>query len=298
VASAIASALVWLSLTILAGLLIATVKCWPQLGRFDSIAQMHAHAHLGVVGFFVMMIVGVSYKLVPMFTLSELQNPRRAAWSIRLLNVALSGLFVTILLRSPWRLFFALGVIAALLVYAVELRAILRARKRKTFDWGLRYFLTGLSLLAPVSVIGLILCWPELPLNERTGQLENVYGFLGLVGVVGFAILGMLYKIVPFLVWYASYSKAIGRSRVPSLAELYSAQLQAIGYWLLLAGLIAVSGATLLANERAVQWACAVPAAGVFTFALNLGKILHHLVRPKLEPLAARSTAATSAAVG
>ncbi|HVR36759.1 MAG TPA: hypothetical protein VMS21_13000 [Methylomirabilota bacterium] len=50
-----------------------------------------------------------------------------------------------------------------------------------------------------------------------TTQFENVYGFPGFAGVVTFALLGMLYKIVPFLVWYASYSRAIGRSKAPSL---------------------------------------------------------------------------------
>ena len=67
-----------------------------------------------------------------------------------------------------------------------------------------------------------VLAWPHLPLTMLTAQLENVYGFLAFIGVVTFAILWMLYKVVPFLVWYASYSKAIGRSKVPSLADLYS----------------------------------------------------------------------------
>ena len=44
-----------------------------------------------------MLIVGVSYKLIPMFTLSELQCRRRAACSIVLLNIGLAGSFVTIL---------------------------------------------------------------------------------------------------------------------------------------------------------------------------------------------------------
>ena len=79
------------------------------MSRFDAIGAMHAHAHLGGVGFFTMLIVGVSYKLIPMFTLSEIQNKRRVAWSIALLNVSLAGSFVTILLRSPWKLAFALG---------------------------------------------------------------------------------------------------------------------------------------------------------------------------------------------
>jgi metal-sulfur cluster biosynthetic enzyme len=39
--------------------------------HFDQISAMHAHAHLGAVGVFVMLIVGISYKLVPMFTFSD-----------------------------------------------------------------------------------------------------------------------------------------------------------------------------------------------------------------------------------
>ncbi len=88
----IASALFWLSSTVAAGLLLAASKCWNFIS-FQPLAAMHAHAHLGVIGVFVMMIVTVSYKLVPMFTLSELQNERRAWWSVALLNVGLLGTF-------------------------------------------------------------------------------------------------------------------------------------------------------------------------------------------------------------
>ncbi len=74
-----------------------------------------------------------------------------------------------------------------------------------------------------------------------TMQLENVYGLLALVGLVGLAILGMLYKIVPFLVWFHSYSRQIGRAKVPALGEMYSVPLQVAGYWTYLAGLLATA---------------------------------------------------------
>ena len=207
------------------------------LAHFDPISTMHAHAHLGGVGFFTMLIVGVSYKLIPMFTLSEVQSRRRAVGSIALLNVGLAGSFVTILLRSPLKLAFALMVVAALAIYGWELEAILRARKRRALDWGIKYFLTAIVLLLPLSVLAVVLSWPGLPLNTFTGQLENLYGFLGLIGVITFAIMGMLYKIIPFLVWFGRYSRQIGRAQVPSLADLYSARLQA-------AGLLGVAGRT------------------------------------------------------
>jgi cbb3-type cytochrome oxidase subunit 1 len=308
-ATAVAAALVWISLAVTAGLCVAAAKCSYEstfdsstprslgavlgglravagfMSRFDAIGTMHAHAHLGGVGFFTMLIVGVSYKLIPMFTLSEVQSRRRAAWSVALLNVGLAGSFATILLRSPWKLAFAVVVVAALAVYGWELAAILRTRKRRALDWGITYFLTAIALLFPLSAIAMVLSWPGLPQNRLTAQLENVYGFLGLVGVVTLAILGMLYKIIPFLVWFRRYSGHIGRARVPSLAEMYSTRLQAVGYWAWLAGLAVTCAAIVSANETGVRWGCTALAAGAGSMALNVGMMLAHWVRPRLSPL-------------
>ena len=284
VAAGIASALCWLSLTILAGLFVASAKCWPQINPFQPVAAMHAHAHLGGLGFFVMMIVAISYKLVPMFTLSAVQNWRRAGWSLALLNTGLAGVFITILVSSRWKLASAFVVLGGLALYGWEVAAIVRARKRRALDWGIKYFLTAITLLIPVSVLGVVLGWPQLPPTELTMQLENVYGFLAFIGVVTFAILGMLYKVVPFLVWYASYSKAIGRNKVPSLADLYSPKLQAAGYWLFLAGLLLTSVAATLRHETCVRAGSIVLLTSVLIFTVNMGKVLSHLIRPHLEP--------------
>ncbi len=295
VALTIACALVWLLLTVTAGLFLAATKCWP-IALFSSVAQMHAHAHLGGLGFFVMMTVGVSYKLIPMFTLSEVQSERRAWASIVLLNLGLAVVFPGILLESGWKFAGALVVVAGLIVYGVEMAAILRARQRQSLDWGLRYFLTAVGCLLPVSVLGLILAWPSLPLTVFTGQLENVYGFLALIGVITFAILGMLYKIVPFLVWYARYSREIGRSKVPALADLYSSRLQAWTYWLFVSGLVATSTSALMGHAEAVRWSCMLLAAGLLVFAINMAGILFHLFRPRIEPLPLAPSAARPAA--
>lgn len=309
-ATAVTAALFWISLTIIAGLSIATAKCTYEstaglatatgvktvvdalrslagfMARFDAISAMHAHAHLGGVGFFTLLIVGVSYKLIPMFTLSEIQSQRRAVVSVALLNVGLAGSFVTILLRSPWKLAFALVVIAALAVYAWELTAILRARKRRPLDWGIKYFVTAVAMLIPVSVLSVVLSWPGLPLNPLVGQLENLYGFLGLIGMVSFAIMGMLYKIIPFLVWYGVYSKHVGRAQIPALADMYSPRLQMAGYWSFLIGLALTSTAILRESAPGVRVGCILLASSVVVLLVNAGRIIAHLVRPQLAPLA------------
>src|SRR5262249_9036877 len=152
----------------------------------------------------------------------EIQNRRRAVLSVALLNVSLTGCFVTILTRSHWKFAFAILGGVALAIYTWEVDAILRARKRLALDWGIKYFLSAVVILLLVSVLGIVLSYPGLPSNQFTGRLENVYGFLGIVGAISFAIIGMLYKIVPFLVWFDRYSNQIGKQKVPALADMYS----------------------------------------------------------------------------
>ncbi|HEV2456051.1 MAG TPA: hypothetical protein VGY98_17440 [Verrucomicrobiae bacterium] len=289
VAFSVASALVWAGLTITAGLLIAAAKTGHAnfMFRFNPIGAMHVHAHLGIIGFFMMLIVGVSYKLIPMFTLSELQNKTRAAVSIGLLNIGLAGSLLSILLQSALKPVFAMFVIIALAIYGVEMIGILRARKRRAVDWGVRYFLTAIALLAPLSLLACVLSWPRLPLNTFTGQLENAYGFLGLIGVVTFAVIGMLYKIIPFLVWFGAYSKHIGKAQVPALSEMYSIRLQIFGYWMFLTALPVTGFGVLASNAMDARWGCALFMTSLATFAINTIRILSHYFFPRLRPLAA-----------
>jgi hypothetical protein len=307
-AGAIAAALFWISMAVLAGLTVATGKCFQSLepsttstglsamvlgllkscasltAHFDPISTMHAHAHLGSIGCFTMLIVGVSYKVIPMFTLSEVQNRRRAALSLVLLNLGLTGSFFAILLRSPWKLAFTGLSVLGLALYVWELVAILGKRKRQALDWGIKYFLIAIGLLVPVTLLALVLSWQALPLNGFTGQLENLYGFLAIIGFITFAILGMLYKIIPFLVWFRCYSRQVGRARVPALADLYNARLQAWGCGLYVVGLVVTSVGILRASEPLTRFGCFCLSAGATTFVANCALMFRHWFVPRLEP--------------
>lgn len=291
----IVAALLWLFLTMTAGLMLAANKFWPFLPP-NPIGLMHAHAHLGVVGIFVMLIVGVSLKLIPMFALSELQSEARAWWVLILINGGLAWLVSAIAVNLPMVSAACAGLIVlGLAVYGVELVAILRARKRRTLDWGLITFLTAVAMLAPTALCGgLILWWSDEP-SEWTMQLESVYALLALFGVVIFAILGMLYKILPFLVWFRSYSPHIGRVPVPALADMYSVTLQQIGFWSYLAALILV-GAGALEQSALVTWAGSLLWLGsVVVFMVNAGLILRHWWWPQIT--ASTATARTGASI-
>ena len=312
IASAVASAMVWLLLAVLAGLTIAMGKTSYSsnlsgsigtlvgglksiaafMAHFDAISAMHAHAHLGAVGVFLMLIVGISYKLIPMFALSDIQNHWRTRASVWLINAGLLLSFFTVLFRSRYKELGAVTVIAGLALYGIEINAILRARKRRALDWGVKYFLTAISVLAPLSILALVLSWPGLRLTQVTGQLENVYGFLALAGVVTFAIIGMLYKIVPFLVWYGAYSRRIGLSKVPSLADLYSPRLQMAGYWSYVTGLVCTSVGIAWSSPVGVRCGVGLLVLSLAILATNVAIMLSHLLRPRVEPLRAATGSA------
>jgi hypothetical protein len=247
VALGVASGLFWLSVTILAGLYVACAKCWPRINPFDPVATMHAHAHLGALGYFLTMIVAVSYRIVPLFTLSALQSPRRASASLWLLNGGTAAVGATILTRSQLKPAAALLVIAGLVLYWRELSAILKARKRSSLDWGTRQFLVGVALLAPTAAAGLHLSRPGLTPNAFNTQMENAYGTIFFLGAASCSVLGMLQKIIPFLTWYAAYGRLVGERPTPSLAALHAPVLHAACLVLHVAGLAVLC---LGANRR------------------------------------------------
>jgi hypothetical protein len=260
------------------------------VSRFDALGVMHAHAHMGVVGFFVLLIVGVSYRLIPMFLLTEVQSKQRAWWSVILLNVGLAGAVMAILLRSVWKPAFAVILVAGLAVYGWEMAAMVRARKRRAVDWGLKTFLVAMVLLVPVCILALVLSWPTLPMTQFFSLLENVYGVVGILGVVGLAIIGMLYKILPFLVWYGVYSPLVGRAQLPTTAQMVSERLQAGGLALYLAGLGICAVAIMSESETWVRGGAFVMAASLMLFGGNAIKVLAHFWRPQIKPFAGAKT--------
>lgn len=312
VSTGIAGALFWLGATVFAGLAISAAKSTYELvgrtdihpmlattlaglkatadfmARFESMGVMHAHAHLGLVGVFVLLTVAVAYRLVPMFLIGEIQRPWRANLSLALGHLGLGLAFFGILLQNVLKPIGAALLAAGLVLYGVELACIVRHRNRRDIDWGLRGFLTSQGILGLTALIGLALSRPGLVLNETVGRFENLYGFLAVFGVLAFAILGMLYKILPFLVWFSVYSREIGRSKTPALHEMYSAPWQRTGYALWLAGLVTGAGAILLAQPGLARLAVLLLAASLFTFARNTFSVLDHLRHPRLQPFPSR----------
>ena len=77
---------------------------------------------------------------------------------------------------------------------------------------------------------------------------------------------------------------------MPSLAEMYSGRWQAVGYWAYLAGLAVASGAIIESSEWGVRVGCALLGLSLATLMLNVGSMLTHFLKPKLQPVVPKTS--------
>lgn len=241
VATALAWVTFYLALTPLLGMLQALTL---RYGFYDP-NRLAWHALAGLVGVFLLSVLGVGHKLVSMFTLSHGAGGGVLGLELWVLNLGLLGLA----LGQPM----GLGLLALGLALAFyDTWRVLRHRVKRALDVGVRHYLAGLGFL-PLS-LGALLAGEPL----RAGLWFGL-GFLGLV------VSGMLYKIAPFLVWTQRYAPRVGQKPVPALkAMLPECAANAAG---LLLGL----GALLTPFWPPALWLCA---AGALLCAYALEEVL------------------------
>ena len=103
------------------------------------------------------------------------------------------------------------------------------------------------------------------------------YAVLALGGWVSLTIVGMMLKIVPFLVWYRVYAPRAGREPVPTLAQLSWPAGERLAYGLLTAGTLALAATVAAGEPAAIAVAGAIVGVGALAFAAALGRTLWHL---------------------
>lgn len=275
-AKSIGAALFFFAATVVLGNLMALDKVLDFL-RGEFLGILHGHFHLAALGWVTMMITGVAYHLIPMFTLSELRDEGMAHLQFWLLSLGTAGLVGSLLQSRRFLPLFAMMVAAAILLFADQMRRILKARRRAVLDWGVRHFTTALLYLVALTPLGLLFSLGLVPDGAFGSRLAFVYGFLALIGWVSLTIVGMLYKIIPFLVWYHAYSSQVGREPVPTLQDLCPPELQRLGYILLNSGILGTAAGLLIGEAGLIRVFGGVLAGAALLFTFTLLLVLRHL---------------------
>jgi len=267
----LASALFWLLITALAGYLLSKNLDKPFF-KISHLQYLRLHAITAFVGWVGLVIMGVSYKLIPMFTLSHGYKLTAGKISLVLINIGLLG--INWIMHYPdtaiYNLIFGSFVFAGILVYLFQIFTIFKKRIRKKLDVGLKFSALSFIMMFCVTMFNFSFLFYDY---ESITNLTLVYGLLVLEGVFGLLIVGQMYKIVPFLVWYHKYSSKVGLENVPMLKDMFNENLAEYQMYLMFAGIIiSVLGLILKLNLfETIGFALLFASSLIFVF--NMYKI-------------------------
>jgi len=171
--------------------------------EWSLIALINVHVAWGLGGWALMLVIGVSYLVVPMFQLT----PAYPVWWTRLLP---AGLFLALCLWSlqlfapdaaaqAWQSGVGLAGVLLAGTYAVSTLMLQSRRRRRQADPTLIFWRGAMLSLFAFAVSWIVFeALPQLGGNLRAPLW---LGVLVIPGLFLSVITGMLYKIMPFLNW-------------------------------------------------------------------------------------------------
>jgi hypothetical protein len=286
----VAVAVVGLAVAASLGLLLAFSKSGGLLGGL-TLPILAAHATLMLAGWVTPTFMGVAYRLVGMFTLSEDRLNERWAWgalvavSVGAWTLAAAWLW----LIRPLQLVGATSLLVGVVLFGAQLLRLYRVRRRHQFDIHIPYAVSaacfGLLAIAPVCV-GLV------GGRSPSDPIWVAAGWLGIAGWAETPIQGFLYKIGTFLTWLHRYAPLAGRQPVPRLEDLYHKRIAVLGWAAWSSGVLLAALAALTQTQLLSHVAAGGLSLGVILFLTNGIRVgTHWRQRVTKTPLAERGLA-------
>lgn len=284
----VAAGMICLLLTIALGLTMAVAMSRPQLLGGGAVAAvltrgLELHAGIGLLGWFTLTAIGVSYKLLPMFTLAPEERGvlGHAAFALTvggMALVALTGLYALlrtgsaagpalprVLQRASWPV-----VGAGLVAYLADMARLYRQRRRRALELNagaaraaLAALAAGIALLVAGAVFGFA--------RAEAGPIAYLLIFGWLSGLA----LTQLYKIVPFLTWIERYGPSLGKGPVPRVQDLVDEDAARPWFALYFAAVALGVLAGLLGLGWLWQWTSAGVLAATLGIAAELWRARH-----------------------
>ena len=172
---------------------------------WSPMSAAFAHAHRAALGWAVMMVVGLSYRLIPMIVPAQMPKGGSIATSAVLLEIGTIGPVVALIIRPDWSPAAALVIVAGIASFVSQVRNIVKRKlpappalprpdwatwqTHIAFVWLLVAATTGVSLTLPVPPSWII-------------GLGWVYGTAGLIGFLGQIVVGIQGRLLPLYAWY------------------------------------------------------------------------------------------------
>lgn len=175
------------------------------------------HALWGLAGWAGLLLVGMSFQLIPIFQVTEIYPKALTRW----LPLLIPGLLLawTALDASPglpplMRETVELILLAAYVVYALTTWHLLWTRKRPQLEPTTWFWHLGM-----LCILGCAPLW--IWLSSHAARAPLALGVCIIVGALWSVVNGMLYKIVPFLLWKHAQDHMVIPDHDPAQARAY-----------------------------------------------------------------------------
>lgn len=254
---------------ILAGFVIALG--FSGVWQIDVSLIVKSHVFMLLGGYIFVTIMGLSLVLLPMFSLSHGfdQKPvHRAFWLV------VWGVCI-VFAGSVAGLDRMMGIgylttMAGGLFYIWQVYIIGRRIVRKERDIWFKSIVSAFGfLIAAIAVTAVYFA------TGKEALLHTAVWFY-LAGFVSFMILGHLYKIVPFLVWFERFSPLVGKEKVPMLHEMYPKEGASMLFGFTLVGVLIVGMGLLFESSSAFKAGASFLAAGAFFLVVTMYQMLSY----------------------
>ncbi len=214
--------LIALTLTAVLGIIMASSHASSSFGFHHDMIRT-SHYSLGLVGWIGALIIAVAFQVIEMFYVTTSYSAWCKRNTFRILGAALVLKIAFVFLGWAYGWVFDLTMAALLIGFAVTTLKKLRERKRRVSDVSIRFWTFGTVLLI-------------LSTATHTAFLFIGDTALETLALLAFAlfslavILGMMGKIVPFLVWF--HLNSAGYMEVPIMSNVIPAARAKILFWL------------------------------------------------------------------
>jgi hypothetical protein len=177
------------------------------------LSNVFAHAHLAAVGWVCMMVVGLSYRLLPMVIPAASPTGPTIYISAILLETGVVGLFATLVLRSDLAPWFAGLIVAGFAAAGAHVGLMLKRRRTPAPGHARRGFAIAHVVTAGVWLLCACVCGvllAALPMTEMTLRGALAYGVFGLIGFLAQAIIGFELHLLPTVAAYWALQRSGG----------------------------------------------------------------------------------------
>ena len=234
------------------------------------LTTLATHLHVALVGWVLVMIVGVSHRLLPMFLLAHGADTRWTRRALALLTAGVLALTTGLIARLAPAVWLGAALIdGGIACFIWQAYSFYRVRVRKKIDVGMRFVGTAIGFLALAAVLGSAL----VVVGPAHARLATMYITVGLLGGIVLYVTGFFYKIVPLLAWTARFRGKMGKGPVPTVAQMYSAKVAHVQLGLMALGVVLLASGIGAAAPHVTRCGAVLFLVGVILFTTQIARV-------------------------